>query len=52
MSWQSPEVGEQRCVDGGCGQKHVDSGIPTLTEAGMKALEEEMKEEAAHPLEQ
>lgn len=30
----------------------VESGMPTLTEAGKKALEEEMKEQATHPLEQ
>lgn len=30
----------------------VESGMPTLTEAGKKALEEEMQEQAIHPLEQ
>lgn len=30
----------------------VESGMPTLTDAGKKALEEEMKEQATHPLEQ
>ena len=29
-----------------------ETGIPELTDAGLKALEEEMKEEAAHPIEQ
>lgn len=29
-----------------------ESGCPTLTDAGRAALEEELKEEAAHPLEQ
>ena len=30
----------------------VESGMPTLTEEGKKALEEEAKETTAHPLEQ
>ncbi|KIP10835.1 hypothetical protein PHLGIDRAFT_125333 [Phlebiopsis gigantea 11061_1 CR5-6] len=29
-----------------------DTGIPVLTDAGVNALEEEMKEEAVHPIEQ
>lgn len=30
---------------------NFDSGIPTLTDEGYKALHEEMKEEAGHTLE-